>query len=484
MYFSNSETRKSTVSSQTIVFEVELGSYSNNFVQSTITSFFLTDLDQCVTYIQSIDDEKILLITSGSKASHVLSRTASCHQIDSVFIFCMKKERHEHLLNEYSKIIGIYVELDDLCQSIKEQVDLVNRQIQTFSFFDQHEKSTAFLWFQLFNYAVGHLPRSQQAKQQMVRICKDYYRGNKIEIKLIEEFEKTYRSEYALLWYSKQSFIYKLINKALRTEDVDLLYIFRFFIGDLSTALQQEHEKILSSKGKILNVYRGTKLDKEEFENLKENQGKLISVNGYLSTSWRKSLAVHLAKKSTKRTDVIPVLFHIQCDIKHINRNIIFADISEFSEYRKEAEVLFDLNACFLIESIEKQESLNIIEMTLSNEGQKITEDFLELTKGETEELSGSIVVGRLLCDLGEYDKSKKYFEQLLNDSPKEDCAWVEFNIGRALSFKCEWSQAREYYNRAYDLMMKDKPARIKDSAWVLNNIGAILRNQKSTMKP
>ncbi|CAF2050257.1 unnamed protein product [Rotaria magnacalcarata] len=156
----------------------------------------------------------------------------------------MKKERHEHLLNEYSKIIGIYVKLDDLCQSIKEQVDLVNKQIQAFSFFDQHEKSTkelskesaALLWFQLFNYVVARLPQNQQAKQKMVQICKDYYRGNESEIKLIEEFEKTYRSEYPLLWYSKQAFIYRLINKALRTEDVDLLYIFRFFICDLSKA--------------------------------------------------------------------------------------------------------------------------------------------------------------------------------------------------------------------------------------------------------
>ncbi|CAF5148086.1 unnamed protein product, partial [Rotaria magnacalcarata] len=212
----------------------------------------------------------------------------------------------------------------------------------------------------------------------------------------------------------------------------------------------------------ILDVYRGAKFDKEEFEKLRENQGKLISVNGYFSTSRRKSLAVYFAKKSTKRTDVIPVLFHIQCDIKHINENIIFADISEFSVYAQEAEVLFDLNACFLIDSIEKQESLHIIEMTLSNEGHKITDDYLELTQKETEELSVSIVVGRLLCNL-------------------EDCGWIEFNIGRALSFKCEWNQAREYYNRAYDLMMKNKPTRVKDSAWILNNIGAILRDQKNS---
>ncbi|CAF3827795.1 unnamed protein product [Rotaria sp. Silwood1] len=448
---------------------------------------FSTDLEQCATFIESVDKEKVFLITSGSKASQILSRTSSCRQLDSIFIFCLKKERYEHLFNEYSKIVGIYVKLDDLCQSIEEQIDLVNRHMQTFSFFDQHEKalkdlseeSAAFLWFQLFNYVVARLPRNQQAKQQMIQICKDYYRGNKKEIRAIEDFEKTYRSEDSILWYSKQTFVYKLINKALRTEDINLLYIFRFFIGDLSEALQQEHTKILSSKHKILNVYRGVKLDKEEFDKLKENQGKLVSTNGYLSTSQRKSLALSFAMKPTKRIDVIPVLFHIQCDIKQVNKNIIFADISEFSQYPHEEEVLFDLNACFIIESIEEQESLQIITMNLSNEGQKITKDYLDLTRQETEELSVSIVFGRLLCNLGEYDKSQKYFEQLLNDSKDEDRAWIEFNIGRTLDFKGEWKRARKYFERAYDRMMKSEPARIIDSAHVLNYLGNILSYQR-----
>ncbi|CAF3116284.1 unnamed protein product [Rotaria sp. Silwood2] len=447
---------------------------------------FATDLEQCITFIQSINKEKIFLITSGAKASEILSRVSSFDQIDSIFIFCIRKNRYEYLLNDFKKVIGIYINLGDLCKSIKEQIDLANRQIQTFSFFDQHQKSTKdlskesaeFLWFQLFNYVIARLPRNQQAKQQMIQICEDYYRGNTKEIELIHEFENNYRSKDAILWYSKQSFVYKLINKALRTEDIDLLYTFRFFIGDLSDNLQHEHEKILLSKEKNLNVYRGVKLGKEEFIKLKENQGKLISTNGYLSTSRRRSLALSFALKPTERIDVVSVLFHIQCDIEQIDKSIILADICKFSAYPEEEEVLFDLNACFQIESIEETESLQIIKMNLSNEGQKITKDFIELTQKETEEISVSIVFGRLLCDLGEYDKSQKYFQQLFNDSNGEDLAWIEFNIGRALDYKGEWNEARENYDRAYDRMMKNKPARIKDSARVLNNIGVILDNQ------
>ncbi|CAF3238822.1 unnamed protein product [Rotaria sp. Silwood2] len=99
----------------------------------------------------------------------------------------------------------------------------------------------------------------------------------------------------------------------------------------------------------------------------------------------------------------------------------------------------------------------------------KITQDFIALTQNETEELSVSIVFGKMLYSLGEYDKSQKYFQQLFTDSNDEDRAWIEYNIGQVLLCKGEWNKAREYYDRAYDSMMKNKPARIKDSAHVLS---------------
>jgi tetratricopeptide (TPR) repeat protein len=265
----------------------------------------------------------------------------------------------------------------------------------------------------------------------------------------------------------------------LRTEDIDLLYIFRFFINDLSESLRNEHEKILSSEETLLTVYGGAKLDQEEFDKLKENQGKLISTNGYLSTSRVRERALAFAKKATKRTDVVFVFFQIDCDIKLIGRSIVFGDVARYSQYPHEEEVLFDLNACFRIESIEQDGSLQLIRMNVSKEAETITKHYIELTQKETEDTSVSIVFGRLVCDLGQYDKSRKYFKELLKNLEDEDIAWIEYNIGRALRFKREWGKARKYHDRSYDRMVNSKPARIKDSAHVRNDIGVILSHQK-----
>ena len=447
---------------------------------------FYEDLQLCIDYIQSAKNEKIFLITSGKQASQILPAVLNLRQIDSIFIFCMKIERYEHLTNEYTKIIGIYNNLDQLSESIREQMTLVDQQIQTLSFFNQHEQSTKdlskesgkFIWFQLFKYVILRLPRDEKAKKEMIETCRNYYRGHTTQMKLINEFEKRYQSEDAIRWYSEQSFVYKLVNKALRTGDYDQLHRFRYFIGDLSNGLEKQHENILSSNEEILTVYRGAKLHKEELEQLKQNVNKLISTNGYLSTSRDRLRALSFAKKSTKRPDVIPVLFQIHCDIKQIGHSVIFADIEKFCVFPQEQEVLFDVDAVFRIDSIQADGERKIIKMTVTNEAQAIGRHFIEETQRHAEDQSIAIVFGRLMCNLGEHDKSQKYFEQMLNEPNGEDLAWIEYNIARAFDFKGEWDEARKFYDRAYTQMINAKPPRVKDSAIVLNNIGAILDSQ------
>ncbi|CAF4028260.1 unnamed protein product, partial [Rotaria sordida] len=116
--------------------------------------------------------------------------------------------------------------------------------------------------------------------------------------------------------------------------------------------------------------------------------------------------------------------------------------------------------------------------MTATNEGQVVIQDYLEAARRETKERSVGIMFGRLMCNMGQYQKSQRYFEQLLINSKDEDPAWIEFNIGRALHFKGEWEKARKYYDNAHRRMMNVDPPREKDSANVLNNIGAVLKNE------
>ncbi|CAF3664478.1 unnamed protein product [Adineta steineri] len=448
---------------------------------------FQTDLDKCVAYIQSIANEKIFLITSGSKASEILPQIADLSQIDSIFIFCIQKDKYIDLINIYPKIIGIYVELDDLSQSIREQVKLVDKQIQAFSFFDQNQKSTKdiskqtaeFLWFQLFNHVIIRLPRNQQAKQQMINLCRQYYRGNRKEIQLINDFEREYRSDDAIRWYTKQSFVYQMINKALRTEDIDMLHTFRFFIGDLSERLVREHEKILSSEQQILTFYRGMKIDREECDKMKENQGNLITINGYLSTSRLRTPALTFALKATKRTDVVPVLFHIICDVQKLGNNVVFADVSKFSVFPDEEEVLFDIGVSFKVQSVMKDETYSnlwLIKLETVDESARIVNDYVELNRKQEEEISVTIIFGKLLTSMGKYDQSLNYFQSLLsNESENEDEARIYNNIGSAYRYKALYDDAIKNYQHAIDLMMNTKPEpRIKNSARPIMNMGNV----------
>ncbi|CAF4155200.1 unnamed protein product, partial [Rotaria sordida] len=50
-----------------------------------------------------------------------------------------EKTSHEDLLTKYSNIIGIYINFDNLCKSIKEEIDFINKQIQTCSFINEHQ---------------------------------------------------------------------------------------------------------------------------------------------------------------------------------------------------------------------------------------------------------------------------------------------------------------------------------------------------------
>ncbi|CAF1573541.1 unnamed protein product [Rotaria sp. Silwood1] len=243
----------------------------------------------------------------------------------------------------------------------------------------------------IFIQSIQHEKVFLEAKKQMLDICRNYYRGNLRQLTTIDEFERHYQSIEAIRWYTKQSFIYKLVNKALKSEDIDMLYTFRFFIGDLSESLDREHKKMVLSGERTLTVYRGGKLSDDELKKFKDSI---------------------------------------------------------------------------------------VIEMSASNAGQAITLNYIQDIRSKAEDMSVAIMFGRLMCNMGQYDKSLKYFKNLMANPHGEDPAWIEHNIGRALDFKGEWEAARKYYKSAYRRMMSVDPPRVKDSAYVLTSIGCVFRKE------
>jgi len=458
----------------------------NNYVR------LYTELEPCIAYIRSITRERIFLIISGSYAEQCLDQIHDLPQVDSIFIFCINltKYKNEFLdSKKYSKIIDIFDNENRLIELIREELNDLHKQLATFSLYknqkstrDLSSESASFLWFQLFKDILLEMPRSEQAKQEMIEQCKQYYRGNNEELRLINEFEQTYTKSDTIRWYTKQCFVYRLCNKALRTEDIELLYTFRYYIQDLCKRLAIEYEsfKIKQKNQPIIKLYRGLKLTKDELNKYQTNIGSLISTNGFLSTSQNYNLALQFAVKKSKRTvDVLPTLFIIEADTRI--DHAIFADISSLSTYPDEEEILFDLGCAFKINEVcfDDTKQVWIVNMNLTNEARKIVETYIEANRREMEKGNIFLIFGLLLTEMGQYDQAQIYFENLLSSNTVNDKISIYTNIGRVKYLKGLYNEALKDFKIVYDLQLKEIPKNEIDLARTMNNLGLIYMEQK-----
>lgn len=366
-----------------------------------------------------------------------------------------------------------------MIDSIKKNVDLVQKYFIAFSFYNEHEdkaardlskESAEFLWLQLFKDVLLQLPKSSQAKKELVDFCCQYYHGNKREQENITAFTQSYQSAESIHWYTKDSFLYRLVNKALRTEDIGQLQTFRFFISDLSSKLAEIHRIQIRECSTTVKLYRGLKLENDDLKRLKLRVGCIISANGFLSTSRSREVAVKFAMRGTNRTNIVPVLYEIECSLD-VLESIVFADITDYSVFAKEKEVLFDLGSTFIIKSVSRDEQLNmvVIKLIATDAGVKMAQKYVELNRKTNEETTPDILFGVLMIQMGKYDQSLSYFENLLEGSnDKVDEARIYHEIGSAYLCKGELDKAFMNADRAYQIMIKTKQSRIKDSSRLL----------------
>ena len=76
----------------------------------------------------------------------------------------------------------------------------------------------------------------------MVNVCRWEYRDNSNELNVIKEFTENYTSDQAIHWYTRDSFLYRLLNKALRSQNIDIIFKFRLIIADVYKQLNELFE--------------------------------------------------------------------------------------------------------------------------------------------------------------------------------------------------------------------------------------------------
>lgn len=439
-------------------------------------------LDQCTTFIKSVTKETIFLVVSGSYGETMVEQIHHLPQVGYIYVFCAHKARHEIWAKYYAKIRGVYDDKGLFLSQLSTDVKIYSQNSLCLSFLknDMQEKSVRalsdekakFIWYQWLMETLIRMPQSVAAKMDMLNESRTQYDGQPDQLVFIKEFENAYKenkSTNAIWWYTRDCFLYRILNKALRTENIDVIFKYRFFLKDLYEQLGQTNvEQAKSSCSNIQIVYRGQAMSLEEIKMLSANVNGLISFNTFVSTSLNNSMATLFALDAIRnRPNCHPILFKITLLPSTVSRTTSqpYANITHMSAFPTEKEILLSLGTVCRLISIVESNSKGLLwwhvnlEMTdKENEELKALKRYIGL---ETKEQPTISDFGILFLKLGDLVRAEHYFSMMINkvttnnaQNTVDQCE-LHNNMGLVYAQKGDPKTSCSYYQTALQLHTK-----------------------------
>ena len=344
------------------------------------------DAQKAIDYIKSAVNEHVFLIVSGSLGHSVLPEMIDVCQLKVIYVFCLDESKHAELASKYEKVAGVFVDKHQLFQHLASRVRAYEKSLSVMSIFKRKdvsieetstrgflaEERVTLMWVRSFCEIMLHVPLDKDlAKQDMISECRSYYRDSPSNLKKIELFETYYAEDLAIYWYTLDSFVYRLVNRALRTRDIDIIFRFRFFIVDLYQQLKQHHTKYIQSLSpvdttttRIRTLYRTQLLGDGEAETLQDSVGGYVCPNSFFSTSEDLERTKFFGSGSSASNSVI-----FQIDIpdsyyENIGKSLAYSHpfykLDDVSQFEDEKEIIFSLGTLFRVVSVEKRPYLHV----------------------------------------------------------------------------------------------------------------------------
>ena len=314
------------------------------------------------------------------------------------------------------------------------------------------------LWAQLLlDILLGMKPRLTD-KDEFIARFRQRFAEEPQNLESLKEFQATYERETVFEWYSRPTFVYQCVNRALRTRDMDLLFLCRFLLQDM------HHQLTFHQQQSAVKVYRGQRISKDEWNALSNSIDDYISITSFLSTSFEESVAkfyIGEGEHGKASSTEMLVLFEIHAD-PHLTGNVRpFADISPFSYFSTEREVLFVPGSIFKITGVVFQDPFPIMKMELCSDEENTLKPLLQSLQREyggqalgfdNEATLNSL--GIVLYEMGDLHAADSLFRRVYNESDPDDPQRARYccNIGNAAQHSGRYKESARWYERALQL--------------------------------
>ena len=312
---------------------------------------WFVDLDDLMDFLSSTVNQSITLITS-----HLLA-DITCRILRPIYpqivqIMIIGEPRDELANVKYFSDVQVLV--DHLSSALRNRrrlhITFHTWPVERTSYnLTQH--TGQFLWYMYFYHRLSHLESTGVAREELLESIQIFHSKQIDEVqRSCEEFRRSYHPRDILQWYTRASFLYLLLNRTLRSQDINHILAMRCVISDLERSIQtHDHQKHL-----ITTVYRGQQIHTFEIAEIEANVGGLIGLTAFWSTSRSKEVALEFTELwPPERTDSVEgVLFSIQIP-SHVEQSF-YLDASSCSTSDFEMEVLFSFRSIFRVERVMK----------------------------------------------------------------------------------------------------------------------------------
>jgi hypothetical protein len=228
-----------------------------NRIRNSIKIFH--NANACINYIQNAKNENIFLVMSYLLIEEIIAQVHDLPQLNSIYIVDPTSSSTEV---RYCKVKGIFSNISSLDEQLTESIRTAEENTIPISILSSNVTSIndlntldpSYMYSQLLKEILFELNYNEKEKKRFIEFCREQYDDNARELNIINEFEHDYRDHTPAWWYTRECFMYKMLNKALRTQNIDISWKIGFFIQDLHKQLEHLHS-IQPNTSRIL--YRG-----------------------------------------------------------------------------------------------------------------------------------------------------------------------------------------------------------------------------------
>ena len=368
-----------------------------------------TEINECMDFVTDVSSENIVMIINDYFDLNFLFVLDDIPQLHAIYIFDQDPQKHPQFTKDFKIVKGTYSQIEDICNAVKQDAHrlVVNLTpisiISPGSSFSLDELDPSFMYTQLLKEIIIDIEYdAKKAREEFIQFCLNHLPITDFHPNDANEFQRYYEDRSPIWWYTAKLFLYSSVNKALRTQDVELIMKMGFFVQDLHREIERQHSH--AHQTSTIVVYRGQALSNNDFEKLRRGKGGLFSFNNFLSTSLDRAVSFLFADSYQEKPEATAVLFRMEID--PTISSTPFVEVKDIGQF-KEEEILFSMHTVFRIGDMNQLDArLWEVNLTLTADNDEELKCLTDYIRNEIDVGDGWLSMALLMFKVGKFEKA------------------------------------------------------------------------------